>query len=147
MIPIDKVKKILERYFRYRTYQGGAMSLQVQAASVAAWGDEGHVIKNRCHYRKNMSLIKEIFNDKKIRTPEAGFFLWLVLPMNDIDATSLLLRRGGVLVLPGQYLARETNGINPGSNYIRVALVSNIEVCRRALMTIKEIFFSGEIQS
>ena len=140
-------KKILERYFRYRTYQGGAMSLQVQAASVAAWGDEGHVIKNRCHYRKNMSLIKEIFNDKKIRTPEAGFFLWLELPMNDIDATSLLLRRGGVLVLPGQYLARETNGINPGSNYIRVALVSNIEVCRRALMTIKEIFFSGEIQS
>ena len=140
-------KKILEKYFRYRTYQGGAMSLQVQAASLAAWADEEHVIKNRTHYRKNISLIEEIFNDKKIKSPEAGFFLWLELPIDDIDATSLLLRRGGVLVLPGQFLARETNGINPGSNYIRVALVSDREVCRRALMTIKTIFFSGEIQS
>ena len=123
------------------------MSLQVQAASLAAWTDEEHVIKNRYHYRKNMSLIEEVFDDKKIKTPDAGFFLWLELPIDDIDATSLLLRRGDILVLPGQFLAREANGINPGSNYIRVALVSDMEVCRRALNTIKEIFFSGEIQS
>ncbi len=123
------------------------MSLQVQAASLAAWADEEHVIKNRNHYRKNIGLIEEIFNDKKIKSPKAGFFLWLELPVDDIDATSLLLERGGVLVLPGQFLARETNGINPGSNYIRVALVNDMEVCRRALMTIKKIFFSGEIQS
>ena len=123
------------------------MSLQVQAASLAAWTDEEHVIKNRYHYKKNMSLIKEIFDDKKIKTPEAGFFLWLKLPIDDIEATTLLLKREGILVLPGQFLARETNGINPGSNYIRVALVNDMEVCRRALMTIKKIFFSGEIQS
>ena len=123
------------------------MSLQVQAASRAAWADEQHVIKNRCHYRKNMGLIDEIFDDKKIKTPEAGFFLWLELPIDDIDATSLLLQRGGILVLPGQFLAREINGINPGSKYIRVALVSDMEVCRKALMTIKEFFFSGEVQS
>ena len=140
-------KKILEKYFRYRTYQGGAMSLQVQAASLAAWADEEHVVKNRFHYRKNMGLIEGIFDDKKIKTPEAGFFLWLELPIDDIDATSLLLQRGGILVLPGQFLAREINGINPGSNYIRVALVSDMEVCRKALMTIKEFFFSGEVQS
>ena len=87
-----------------------------------------------------MALIDEIFDDKKIRTPKAGFFLWLELPIDDIDGTRLLLQRGGILVLPGQFLAREANGINPGSKYIRVALVSDMEVCRRALTKIKEFF-------
>ena len=121
------------------------MSLQVQAASIAAWRDEAHVIRNRNHYRQNMSLIEEIFKDKKIKAPEAGFFLWIGLPIDDIDATKILLQKGSILVLPGQFLAREANGTNPGLGYVRAALVSDKEVCRRALLTMKRIFFSGEV--
>jgi N-succinyldiaminopimelate aminotransferase len=35
----------------YRTYHGSALSPVVQAASVAAWGDEAHVVDNRNQYR------------------------------------------------------------------------------------------------
>ena len=34
--------------------------------------------------------------------------------------------------VPGSYLARETNGINPGNGYIRIALVASIDECIEA---------------
>ena len=34
---------VLKDFFSYRTYHGCAMSLPVQLASMAAWGDEQHV--------------------------------------------------------------------------------------------------------
>jgi N-succinyldiaminopimelate aminotransferase len=34
-----------------------------------------------------------------------------------------------VKVLPGSYVSRETSGINPGTNRIRIALVAPIEQC------------------
>ena len=42
---------ILAKFLLYRTYHGGAMNPAVQAASIAAWKDEAHVIENRRLYR------------------------------------------------------------------------------------------------
>ncbi|MDP5007788.1 MAG: aminotransferase class I/II-fold pyridoxal phosphate-dependent enzyme, partial [Glaciimonas sp.] len=41
---------ILKKFLLYRTYHGGAMSPSIQAASIAAWNDEAHVIENRAKY-------------------------------------------------------------------------------------------------
>ena len=41
---------ILKQFLLYRTYHGAAMCPAVQAASVAAWNDEAHVIENRRLY-------------------------------------------------------------------------------------------------
>lgn len=41
---------LLKNFLLYRTYHGSAMSLVVQAASVAAWNDEVHVRQNRLLY-------------------------------------------------------------------------------------------------
>ena len=58
--------------------------------------------------------------------PRAGFFLWL--PVDDGEAATLKLwRETGVRVLPGAYLARDTEQGNPGASYIRVAMVSDDE--------------------
>ena len=37
-----------------------------------------------------------------------------------------------VTVLPGQYLARDAHGVNPGRGYVRMALVPSLEECREA---------------
>jgi N-succinyldiaminopimelate aminotransferase len=43
-----------------------------------------------------------------------------------------------VTVLPGQYLAREAHGVNPGRGRVRIALVSGIEECVEAARRIVE---------
>ena len=138
-------RKLIKEYYKYRTYQGGAMPLQVQSASIAAWNDEIHVVKNRKYYNDNMRLVDDIFNKPNIKIPDAGFFLWLSLPIDDISATKNLLLQGNLLVLPGQFLGRAINTLNPGQNYIRVALVPNKEICKKALTTINRLIFHEDI--
>ncbi|MCP9761309.1 aminotransferase class I/II-fold pyridoxal phosphate-dependent enzyme, partial [Aquitalea sp. S1-19] len=41
---------LLADFLLYRTYHGSAMSLPTQAASIAAWTDEAHVVANRAAY-------------------------------------------------------------------------------------------------
>jgi len=35
--------------------------------------------------------------------------------------------------LPGSYLARNANGVNPGRGYIRIALVADLDECTEAI--------------
>ncbi|MGI9218481.1 MAG: succinyldiaminopimelate transaminase, partial [Hydrogenophaga sp.] len=48
---------LIKSFLLYRTYHGVAMSPAVQAASVAAWGDEDHVIDNRRQYREKFAAV------------------------------------------------------------------------------------------
>jgi N-succinyldiaminopimelate aminotransferase len=43
-----------------------------------------------------------------------------------------------VAVLPGSYLARSADGINPGENYVRLALVAGTEETVEAAQRIAE---------
>ena len=45
----------------------------------------------------------------------------------------------GVRVIPGEYLAREADGHNPGAGYIRLALVHDVEKTRDALTRITQV--------
>jgi N-succinyldiaminopimelate aminotransferase len=49
--------KLIEKFLLYRTYHGCAMSPAVQAASIAAWNDEAHVIENRCLYTEKFQAV------------------------------------------------------------------------------------------
>lgn len=121
---------ILERFLLYRTYHGAAPSLLTQAASVAAWKDEDHVLENRAKYQAKFKLAEEIIPG--FSAPAGGFFLWL--PVADDEAmTRELYAEEGLTVLPGSYLGREVSGFNPGASHIRVALVPELELCQDAL--------------
>ncbi len=48
---------LLKQFLLYRTYHGCAMSLPVQHASIAAWGDEAHVRDNRAQYRAKFEAV------------------------------------------------------------------------------------------
>ena len=133
-------KRIIEAFYKYRTYQGGAMPLQVQEASAAAWKDEKHVLHNRQLYRKKIEtvtgILKEVLNVEK---PQAGFYLWPDVGSDDIAFCETLLSQAGILVLPGQYLARDSEKGNPGRNRVRMALVADEKLCETAAKRIRSL--------
>ena len=131
--------KILEKFALYRTYHGCAMNPAVQAASIAAWQDETHVAENRRRYAEKFSRAAEILKPVlPVSLPDAGFYLWLRVPMADSLFAQQLYRDYNVSVLPGSFLAREAHGENPGENFIRVALVPELDETAEAMQRITE---------
>jgi N-succinyldiaminopimelate aminotransferase len=130
---------LLKSFLLYRTYHGSAMSLAVQQASIAAWRDEAHVRENRRLYaQKYQAVMPLVKAPLRTAVPEGGFYLWLRVPMDDCEFARLLHHHYNVLVLPGSYLARDAHGENPGSGYVRVALVAPLAECVEAFSRIGE---------
>ncbi len=135
---------ILKQFLLYRTYHGSAMSGMVQAASIAAWDDEAHVVANREQYRQKFAAVTPLLEAvMDVRLPDAGFYLWAAVPGGDDVAFARdLLAQYNVTVLPGSYLAREGHGIgeakgfNPGAGRIRMALVAETAECLEAAQRI-----------
>ncbi len=132
--------ELLERYFQYRTYHGCAMSLPVQYASIAAWRDESHVRENRRQYRDKFNAFIEILSPVcEIAKPPASFYVWLKTPIADTDFARELFARQNVTVLPGSFLSRDCERINPGRNHVRIALVAPLDECLDAANRIKDL--------
>ncbi|WOI16169.1 aminotransferase class I/II-fold pyridoxal phosphate-dependent enzyme [Sulfitobacter sp. LC.270.F.C4] len=125
-----------------RNYAGAPLPLPLQQAAAAVWADEAHVKENRALYQEKYAIADRIFgNVPGYASPEAGFFLWL--PVEDDEAAALKLwRETGVRVLPGSYLAQNVDGVNPGQNYIRVALVAPKDETTRGLEAIRDCLYS-----
>jgi N-succinyldiaminopimelate aminotransferase len=130
---------ILEKFLLYRTYQGCAMSPPVQAASVAAWMDEAHVAENRRLYCEKFQTALEIMGPAlDVAMPDAAFYLWARTPISDTEFARRLYAAQAVTVLPGSYLARDAHGTNPGTNRVRIALVSSTAECAEAARRIRD---------
>ncbi|MBP4049342.1 succinyldiaminopimelate transaminase [Chromobacterium violaceum] len=131
---------ILKQFLLYRTYHGSAMSLTVQAASVAAWNDEAHVESNRAAYAAKFAAVLPLLQPVlEVERPEAGFYLWARVPGGgDAAFARALFQQRHVTVLPGSYLARDAHGANPGRGYVRIALVAEQAECVAAAQRIVE---------
>jgi N-succinyldiaminopimelate aminotransferase len=128
---------ILKQFLLYRTYHGSAMSPVVQAASIAAWSDEQHVIENRALYRSKFAQVTPLLAEVlEVALPDAGFYLWAKVKGNDADFARELFTLYNVTVLPGSYLARDSHGANPGEGRIRMALVADTAECVEAALRI-----------
>jgi N-succinyldiaminopimelate aminotransferase len=128
---------IIQQFLLYRTYHGSAMSPVVQAASVAAWGDEAHVVDNRNQYRTKFAEVTPVLAQVlDVQLPDASFYLWAGVPAgwqgDDVAFAQALYQSEHVTVLPGSYLARDFKGGNPGQGRIRMALVAETAECLEA---------------
>ncbi len=128
---------LLKQFLLYRTYHGSAMSPVVQAASVAAWADEAHVVDNRNLYRTKFAQVTPVLAEVlDVKLPDASFYLWAGVPAgwqnDDAAFAKALYEKEHVTVLPGSYLAREYNGFNPGRGRVRMALVAETAECLEA---------------
>ena len=130
---------ILKAFLLYRTYHGGAMSPAVQDASAAAWRDEAHVRENRRKYAEKFARVTPLIRSAlAVEAPEAGFYLWAPTPIADTEFARRLYAEQHVTVLPGSFLARDSGGINPGANRVRMALVAETDECLEAARRIVE---------
>ncbi|MCX7092784.1 MAG: succinyldiaminopimelate transaminase [Methylobacter sp.] len=144
--------EILKHYFQYRTYHGCAMPLPTQHAGIQAWRDERHVIENRRLYREKFSAFIDILGDVcTVIKPPASFYVWLKIPLpaaspfskgglrgiSDTEFAKQLFAQQNITVLPGSYLSRDFDGINPGLNHVRIALVAPLDECIDAAQRIK----------
>ena len=131
--------KIIEKFTLYRTYHGCAMNPAVQAASAIAWQDEEHVTENRRLYAEKFAQVISILKPVlPVVLPDASFYLWLRVPITDTSFTQYLHRDYNVTVLPGSFLARDAHGVNPGENFIRIALVAELSETIEAAHRIAE---------
>ncbi len=131
--------RILEKFLLYRTYHGCAMNPAVQAASIAAWNDEAHVVENRRLYAEKFAAVMPILGEcLEVGLPDAAFYLWAKAPMADTEFARGLYEQFNVTVLPGSYLAREAHGVNPGAGFVRIALVAPLDDCLEAARRIKQ---------
>jgi N-succinyldiaminopimelate aminotransferase len=124
---------LMAKFLLYRTYHGSALSPVVSAASIAAWQDEAHVIDNRQQYRAKFDAVLPILEPVlNVTRPDASFYLWAGTKGPDADFVRDLLTHTNVTTLPGSFVGRTVNGVNPGQNRIRIALVAPLADCVEA---------------
>ena len=130
---------VLGQFLRYRTYHGCAMPMHHQIASIAAWDDDRHAADNRALYQQKFDAVLEILGGVlDVSKPDAGFYLWPKSGISDETFALELKRQQNVTVLPGRYLSREIDGINPGAGRVRMALVATLEECIEGAKRIRE---------
>jgi N-succinyldiaminopimelate aminotransferase len=130
--------EIIAKFFQYRTYHGSAMPFPTQYASIAGWQDEVHVRENRDFYREKFSAVTKILSEVcTVKQPPASFYLWLKTEIDETEFAQKLFAQENITVLPGSYLSREVDGVNPGKNHVRMALVASTEECIEAVERIR----------
>ncbi|MEM7763306.1 MAG: succinyldiaminopimelate transaminase [Pseudomonadota bacterium] len=135
---------LIARYRAYRTYHGCSMSLAVQKASIAAWSDDTHVAANRALYDQKFTDAGRILATAlAIEIPPAAFYLWPNIGGDDVAFCRDLFAHTHVTAVPGSYLSREVDGVNPGSGYVRLSLVAEPHATRTALERIAA-FIKGD---
>ena len=132
-------RDVLQQFLLYRTYHGCAMPPPFQAASIAAWQDEAHVLANRDLYRAKFRAVLAILAPvMEVSMPDASFYLWPKTPIADTEFTREVYRQQNVHVVPGSYLSRDTATGNPGQNRLRMALVATEQECIIAAQRIRQ---------
>ncbi len=130
--------EILKAFLLYRTYHGCAMPVQTQLASIAAWNDEEHVRANRDLYREKFAAVLDILTPVlDVQRPDGGFYLWPNVGTDDAAFCRDLFVDQHVTAVPGSYLSREVDGVNPGAGRVRLALVAPLAECIEAAERIR----------
>ncbi len=135
---------LIARMWKLRSLGGAPVPLPVCAAGAAAYRDETHVIANRALYAEKFTHAEaKLGNRFGWRKPGGGMFLWLNSQIewgvNGARAAQALWDLAGLRVLPGQYLARETESGNPGTDYIRIAMVHDMATTEDALLRLTSL--------
>ncbi len=129
----------MARMKQLRAYSGAPLPLPLQMAAARAWAEESHVEANRALYAAKFAAAREILGNHPV--PEAGFFLWL--PVEDGERAAVKLwTETGVRVMPGAYFARDTMNGNPGTGFVRVALVGPQGETVRGLTRLRDCLYT-----
>lgn len=120
----------LVRYLReVRKHAGCIVPGPVQAAAIAAWSDQAHVMAQREIYRERLEVGIELFAAAgvSVAMPGGGFYLWAAAPDGDAWALARrLAEETGVIVSPGEFYGAVSAG------HVRLAVVQPTDALERA---------------
>ena len=138
--------KIIEKFKKLKTNIDSGTPDFIQAGAIAALEDEEHAEQMRKEYGEKRKIMLEAF--KEVIWPEckseATFYLWQKAPQNMSGvefAKQLLSKELAIAVTPGAWISDvDSNGFNPGDNYVRFALVPPLEDVKIAVERIKKFY-------
>ena len=118
--------KIIAAFARFRAYAAPTMPGPLLAASAALWADDAHVAATRKDYGQKFDVAERVLGNRfGFRRPEGTFFLWLDVGDGE-DAARRLWSQAALRVMPGAYLGHGEGAANPGTKFVRVALVDEL---------------------
>jgi succinyldiaminopimelate transaminase len=113
---------LVRRLLEVRRHAGMMVPAPVQAALVAALGDDAHVDEQRARYAARRAVLRAALDDAgfAVDHSEGGLYIWATRGEPCWDTVGWLARRG-ILVAPGDFYGRG------GERHVRVALTATDE--------------------
>ena len=113
---------VIARLLEVRKHAGMMVPGPVQAAAIAALGDDAHVVAQRARYRARREVLVAALTEAGLRIDEsaAGLYLWATRGEPCWDTVAWLADRG-ILVAPGEFYGRA------GAQHVRIALTATDE--------------------
>jgi aspartate/methionine/tyrosine aminotransferase len=124
---ISKNPEILDKYAKIEKEATSGVASMIQDAATFALTDEAHVQEMNKTYEERMDIIMPALRKLgyDVEKSNATFYLWFdVLKGEDPEGLAKKwLDKFGINVMPGNLISENYNGINPGENKIRMAMV------------------------
>lgn len=120
--------QLVHRLLEIRKHAGMMVPTPIQAAIVAALGDDAHVDEQRSRYAARRSSLRTAFESAGFRLDysEAGLYLWVTRDEPCWKTVGWLAERG-ILVAPGEFYG------SAGAHHVRVALTATDAHVRAAV--------------
>ena len=137
--------KIIDIYKRLKTNIDSGTPNVLQEAAIYALEDVEHVEKMRNLYQEKGAILLKALEEigLEVVKPKATFYIWQKVPsgMSDVEfAKKLLDPEIAIVVTPGSLISDECEGgINPGSGYVRFALMPTMEEMHEAAEKLKNL--------
>jgi len=130
-------EKVIDSYKLLVSNGASPIPIPIQNVAAALYDDDDHHIKACIHYDENFAIVEKYLKPfyKDFKIPDAGFFLWLKV-QNDELAAKTLWNEYSLRVMPGTFMAKDINGLNPGSGFLRISIVDNAEIVEEAMKRI-----------
>ncbi|GHF68873.1 succinyldiaminopimelate transaminase [Streptomyces mashuensis] len=113
---------VLGELLGLRKHGGMIVPAPVQAATIAALGDEAHVTEQRARYARRRTALRAAFEGAgfRIEHSEASLYLWATRDEPCWDTVEFLAKRG-ILVAPGEFYGAA------GERFVRIAFTATDE--------------------
>ena len=131
-------RQVVAQYLKLVANGGSLVPTPLLEVAADLYDDEDHVAAIRAHYDANFALAEKYLG---VPAPAGGFFLWLKVD-DDMDFVKRLMAEQAVRALPGSLMAMKTKDGNPGSGYIRLALVHDAATTEIAMARIAKVYHS-----
>jgi len=129
-------QNVIGQYLKLIGNGGSLVPTPLLEVAADLYDDDDHVAAIRSYYNANFDIATAHL---RITPPEGGFFLWLKVD-DDIDFVQRLMAEQAVRALPGSFMAVATEAGNPGSGYVRLALVHDADRTDTAIRRISDMY-------